>query len=81
MADQLCLYIVYWLTKKNAQNFWSSDLVHEKPFGYRVTLIPFNILSRTNLVIIITSTTQKKKNYKLELLIEKLNRLSGARLD
>ena len=23
-------------TKKNAQKFWSKDLVYKKPFGYRV---------------------------------------------
>ena len=31
----MLVYIVYWTTK-NAQKVWSKDLVHEKPFGYRV---------------------------------------------
>ena len=30
------IYIIYWTSKKYAQNFWSKDLVHEKPFGHRV---------------------------------------------
>ena len=24
------------MTKKDAQNIWSKDVVHEEPFGYRI---------------------------------------------